>query len=143
MSYLPTELPAPTPEEDDAPFWAHCNERRLMFQQCPQCGTLVHPPLPVCPGCQSLERAWVQAPAQAQLFSFTWVHTAAHESVKPSLPYNVAVVEFPEMPGVRLISNVIDTERGALRVGDRLTLAWEQGWEGQMLPRFRQLKDAT
>lgn len=143
MSYLPADLPAPTPDEDDAPFWAHCNERRLMFQQCPRCRTLVHPPLPVCPGCQSLERAWVEAPAQAQLFSFTWVQTAAHESVKLCLPYNVAIVEFPDMPAVRLISNVIDVERGALRVGDRLALAWEQGWQGQMLPRFRQVKNET
>ena len=143
MSYLPPELPAPAPDEDDAQFWGYCNERRLMFQQCPRCGTLVHPPLPVCPGCQSLECAWVEAPAQASLFSFTWVHTAAHESVRAYLPYNVAVVEFPEMPGVRLISNVIDAERGALRVGDSLTLAWERGWEGQMLPRFRRVQDAT
>ncbi len=136
MAYLPAEIPLPLPDDDDAPFWAHCNERRLAFQQCPHCATLVHPPLAVCPGCRSFERGWVDAPAQAVVFAFTWAHTAAHASVKQSLPYNVVVVEFPQLPGVQLVSNVVDAVIGELRIGDALQLVWEQGWAGQLLPRF-------
>lgn len=139
MSYLPADLCSPAPDDDDAPFWAHCNQRRLTFQQCPHCATVVHPPLGVCPGCRSFERDWIDAPAHALVFSFTWAHTAAHESVKQSLPYNVVVVEFPQLPGVRLVSNVVDAAPGELRIGDPLQLHWEPGWEGQLLPRFRRV----
>jgi uncharacterized OB-fold protein len=136
-SYLPADIPTPVPNDDDAAFWASCNQQRLVFQQCPQCKTVVHPPQSVCPGCRCMERGWVDAPVQAVVFSFTWVHTAAHPAMKQSLPYNVVVVEFPQLPGVRMVSNVVDTEVGELRIGDALRLHWEQGWEGQMLPRFR------
>lgn len=135
--YLTAELPTPVPDDDDAPFWAHCNQRRLTFQQCPRCATVVHPPLAVCPGCRGTERGWRDAPAAAVLFSFTWAHTAAHPSVQARLPYNIALVEFPALPGVRLISNVVDAAPGELRIGQPLHLVWEEGWQGQLLPRFR------
>jgi hypothetical protein len=38
------------------------------------------------------------------------------------------------MPGVRLVSNLIDAEPA---VGMAVTLAWEDGPAGQPLPRFR------
>ncbi len=144
MSYLPPELASPLPDEEDAPFWSHCNERRLMFQKCPHCATVVHPPIGVCPGCRSTQRGWVEAPAHAVVFSFTWIHGAAHEAVARNLPYNVALVEFPALPGVRLVTNVVDAVPGGLNIGDTVHLCWEQGWEGQWLPRFRRaVKDRT
>ena len=53
------------------------------------------------------------------MYSFVLVHTAAHESVVGTLPYNVVLVEFPALPGVRLISNVIDANPGELAIGDK------------------------
>jgi uncharacterized OB-fold protein len=135
--YLPPSVPLPEPSETTAPFWEHCNDRRLMFQGCADCGALTHPPLPACPKCQSLNRTWLDAPDEARVYSFTWVHTAAHESVAAVLPYNVVVVEFPKMPGVRLVSNVVDVERDELRIGEVVRLTWDEGPEGHWRPRFR------
>jgi len=131
----------PDPNVDDAPFWTHCAARRLTFQRCTACGRVTHPPIGVCPACQSFERTWIDAPPDARVYSFTWVHTAAHESVAQSLPYNVVVVEFPALPGVRLISNVVDVVPGELAIGDALTLAWEDVGESVVLPRFRKSAD--
>ena len=100
------------------------------------CAHLIHPPLPVCPRCQSVERQWAPAPREAVVFSFVWVHTAAHDSVADVLPYNVALVEFPALPGVRLVSNVVNVKHGDLAIADRLALVWEEGEAGQWLPRF-------
>jgi uncharacterized OB-fold protein len=58
MRYLPDSVPPPSIDETNAPFWENCRERRLTFQQCVDCQALVHPPLPVCPRCQSVERRW-------------------------------------------------------------------------------------
>jgi len=137
MPYLPTTMPPLQQTATSAPFWEHCAQRRLMFQCCGDCGRLVHPPLPVCPRCHSLNRQWREAPQAGRVFSFTWIHTAAHDAVADALPYNVALVEFPDMPGVRLVSNVVDAERGRLKIGDAVTLHWDEGVDGQWLPRFR------
>ncbi len=137
MPYLPTSVPGPKIDDVNAPFWEHCRAQRLTFQQCAGCSHLIHPPLPVCPRCQSVERQWREAPYTALVFSFVWVHTAAHDSVVAALPYNVVLVEFPALAGVRLVSNVVNVSPGQLAIGDRLTLLWEEGDGGQWLPRFR------
>jgi uncharacterized OB-fold protein len=137
MPYLPETMPPPETTATSEPFWRHCAQRRLTFQCCGDCGQLVHPPLPVCPRCQSLNRMWRDAPAEATVFSFTWIHTAAHDAVAGSLPYNVVLVEFPMLPGVRLISNVLDAACGELTIGDPLTLCWEKTAGDLWLPRFR------
>lgn len=143
MPYLPVTVPGPKIDETNAPFWDNCRNHRLTFQQCADCGHHVHPPLPVCPRCQSLDRQWPEAPSEATVFSFTWIHTAAHDSVADSLPYNAALVEFPDLPGVRLVTNVINVKPGELGFGDRLSLIWEDGENDQPLPRFRKLKEAA
>jgi uncharacterized OB-fold protein len=137
MAYFGAGNVLPEPNADDAPFWAHCAQRRLAFQTCAACGRVTHPPIGVCPACQSFERTWIDAPADARVFSFTWVHTAAHESVAGALPYNVVVVEFGGLPDVRLISNVLDVAHGDIRIGDELALAWEAVGDAMWLPRFR------
>ena len=136
MTYFRGHDVAPTPNADDAPYWENCARRRLAFQRCAACATLTHPPIGVCPACQSRQREWVDAPTRARVYSFTWIHTAAHDSVAECLPYNVAVVEFPDLPGVRLITNVIDALPGAIAVGDDVFLTWEAAG-ATMLPRFR------
>ncbi len=136
MSYLP-EAPAPVPDDDDHEFWSHCNERQLRFQHCPQCGMTVHPPIAVCPGCRNFERAWIDAPAAAHVFSYTWAFTAADASVTDALPYNVVLVSFDGLPNVKLISNVVNVRPTDLAVGDPLELLWEAAQDGQLLPRFR------
>jgi len=135
--YLPVTTPGPRIDEVNEPYWAHCNAHRLCFQKCADCGHLVHPPLPVCPACQSCKRDWQEAPQVGEVYSFVWVHTAAHDSVAQSLPYNVALVRFPDLPGVRLVSNVVNVPQGELAIGDRVTLVWEDGENGQQVPRFR------
>jgi len=135
-------MPPVRPDMADAEFWRHCNARRLCFQRCLACRRFTHPPSVTCPFCRSPEREWVEAPPSATLFSFTFIHYAAHDSVRASLPYNVAVVAFPECGNVRLVTNVIDAAPGDLTIGMTVFLAWECHAEGQLLPRFRLAPEA-
>jgi uncharacterized protein len=134
VAYLPDTLPFPAPLPDSAPFWAHCRGRRLRFQACAACGLPRHPPGPRCPDCQSDATAWREAPQRGRIFSYTVAHHPADASVRGRGPYNVVLVEFPELPGVRLVSNLVDAEPA---VGMAVTLVWEDGPQGQPLPRFR------
>lgn len=131
---------APQPNAEDAAFWAHCAQRRLTFQQCADCMAVTHPPIGACPRCQSIRRRWVEAPGRAVVFSYTWVHTAAHDAIGRPLPYNVVVVTFEGLAGVRLISNVVDAGADELRIGAELELVWQPIGETMSLPRFRLLR---
>lgn len=139
MAYLPSEIPGPEPTIDDAPFWRYCDARELRFQRCADCSRFRHPPAPACPHCQSLASEWVKAPEQGELFSFTVVHHPAHPAISPVLPYNVAIVAFPECDGLHLISNIVDVRPEELTIGMRVGLTWETAGNGHTVPRFRRL----
>ncbi|MBK0392557.1 Zn-ribbon domain-containing OB-fold protein [Ramlibacter algicola] len=137
MSYFPDDMPRPEPTMDEAGFWEFCKDRSLRFQACTSCGTLRHPPLPMCPHCQSCGIDWKEAPPDAEVYSYTVVRHASHPAVTPRLPYVVAVVEFPALPGVRLITNITDIDPGAVRIGLPVKLWWDDIGEGMHVPRFR------
>jgi uncharacterized OB-fold protein len=137
MAYFPSTFPAVAPTLDDRRFWELCAARRLCFQRCGDCGTLRHPPTPLCPRCQSLASDWAEAPSVGTIFSYTVVRHPSHDAARPAVPYNVVLVEFEGCVGVRLVSNVIDAAPEQLFVGAGVELAWDEGTGGQLLPRFR------
>jgi uncharacterized OB-fold protein len=138
MPYLPPELPFPEPTAESAPFWEHIAQGRLMFQACGDCGLAVHPPLPVCPACQAANRTWMPAPATGRVFTYTIAHYASHEAVQGHLPYNIAVIEFPDLPGVRLVSNVIDVAPENMAIGMSVEPVFEAAAIDRKIVRFRE-----
>jgi len=136
MSYLPDDVPAPDINADDAPFWDHVGQRRLTFQCCADCQYVQHPPTPFCPKCHSTRRNWIDAPEFGEVFTYTITHHPSHPSVKPSTPYNIVVVDYPELGHVRLISNMVDGND--IEIGMKVRLVWdEQG--GRPMPRFERV----
>jgi hypothetical protein len=71
------------------------------------------------------------------VFSYTLVTHGVHPALMESLPFNVVLVEFPEAPGVRLVSNVIDTEPHELKVGMAVQVVWEDLDNGATVARFQ------
>lgn len=136
--YLPPDL-APEPTMDERAFWECCAHRRLAFQRCAACGRHRHPPGPRCPACRSADIAWSDAPEVAEVFSYTIVHYASHPAMAPHLPYNVAVVTFPDLDDVRLVTNIVDAAPEDLYVGMKVRLHWEGPVAGTYLPRFRRV----
>ena len=136
MSYLAEGTPLPEPNMDDAGFWENCARRRLTFQACGNCGTLRHPPTPVCHHCRSTGVVWREALSRGRVYSYTVVHHAAHDAVRPSVPYVVAVIAFPDFGPVRLISNIIGDPK-AMRVDMPVELVWDKVSETMFLPRFK------
>ena len=137
MSYFGPTMPRPEPNMDDAGFWQHCARRTLAFQACADCGAPRHPPTPVCWRCRSTRVAWREAPALAEVFTFTVVHHAVHEAVAERAPYVVALVAFPALPGPRLVTNLTDVDPAAVHIGMRVELWWDDIGDGMFLPRFK------
>ncbi len=132
--YLP--VIEPHPGVDDGPFWEFCRRRELHFQRCADCGRFRHPPGPCCPHCLSFRSDWQRAPQTGEIFSFTVVHHAVNTEMRAYVPYNIAVVAFPECGGVRLVSNVVGAGPDELRIGQKVRLVWETLPSGLSLPRF-------
>jgi uncharacterized OB-fold protein len=140
MAYFPEAMPRPVPTMDDAGFWAACRERKLKFQACADCGKPRHPPMPMCAKCQSTKTVWLDASGRAEVYSFNVIHHASHPAVAGRLPYVGALIVFPGLPGVRLVSNVTDCEPSSVRIGMAVDVWWDDLGDGQFLPRFRPSK---
>lgn len=136
MTYLSAQMPAPTPDIDDAPFWAAAAKHRLVFQRCASCGMHRHPPSPMCPACQAPKSEWTDAPAKGVLFSYTITHVTPHAELSHRVPYVVALVCFPGLDNVRLVTNIVNAKQQQLRIGAEVELVWEPVGEGMSVPRF-------
>ena len=112
-------VPVPDPaNEDDAQFWAALREGELRIQRCEACGTLRHPPRPVCAQCGSTARGWHAARGTGEVWSFTVVHPPTLPAFADRTPYGAVVVRLDE--GVFLVSNLIDCPFADLAVGTRV-----------------------
>ncbi len=136
MSYLPADALIGEPEPWERPFWDFCRERSLRFQVCADCTAVRHPPMPFCAVCNSVHADWRPASNDPELYTYTVVHHASHASLAPATPYNAAVVMFPSLQSVRLVTNIVDCAPADLRIGMPLRLVWEEPTPGVVLPRF-------
>ncbi len=125
------------PDVHTQEFWDFCTRRELRFQRCGECGRFRHPPRPGCPHCASTSVEWIQSAGRGHVFTFTVAHHAAFPALATELPYNVSAVVLDDVPGVRLVTNVLDVAPSELRIDLPVTLAWDEPQPGVLLPRFR------
>lgn len=137
MSYLPTGLPLPEASPEDTPFWDACRDRRLLIRRCNACSLHFHPPMPSCVHCGSINVGWNEVSGEGTVFSYTVAHHAVHKALKGHGPYNIVVVMLDGADDVRLVSNLVDTAPGDIRIGMPVSVHWEELENGAVLPRFR------
>ncbi len=126
-------LPRPTPESE--PFWEACTQHVLQMQRCLACGTVRFPPGNRCSACLSAEAAWQPLSGRGTVYAFTVLRRAYHRGFADRLPYTVAVIALEEGP--RLISNVVECDPGAVRVGMPVEVVFDDVAPEVALPRFR------
>lgn len=119
------------------PFWAAARRHELVFARCHDCGQFRMPPTPFCPHCRSQAIDWVPSDGRAILYSYTIVERAIMPGMEECLPYVPAIAEFPDTPGVRLITNVVGSELYRIMIGKVALLDWLTLPDGTVLPVFR------
>ena len=114
-------LPELTPSTEW--FWTSGADGVLRIQGCRDCGTLVHPPVPICPSCRSRASAPVAVSGRATVVGVT---VNAHPWL-PTLPppYAIANVALEEDPSVRLTTNVVGCEPDAVHIGQEVAVRFE------------------
>jgi len=127
--------PVPQPDEDSAPFWDAAARHELVIQKCASCGTVRHPPRPMCPACHSTDVTWVQARGRGRVWSWVVAHPPVLPAFADKVPYNVVVIQLEE--GIRMIGNMIDVPLDQITEGLEVTITFEDLEEGVSLPAWR------
>jgi uncharacterized OB-fold protein len=131
---LPADFVKIAVDPSTEPFWRAARERRLVAPRCADCGTFRLPPTPFCPHCQSAAVAWTELSGLGIVYTFTVV------SGFPGLPDITlvpVVVDLPDAPGARLVSNVVGADPAAVSIGAGLTVDFHPVSDGWLLPVFR------
>jgi uncharacterized protein len=124
----------PVVSPDTAFFWEGTARHELRIQRCGGCGTLRHPPGPMCPVCGFARPKFQVAAGTGEVYSYVVHH---HPPVPGrSLPIVIVLVQLTE--GVRMVGELLGTDPERVRVGlpvrvtfvevdDELTLpAWQE-----------------
>ncbi len=98
------------------PFFDAARDGRLAFPWCPACERFHWYPMPRCPHCRAGEVAWRDVDGAARLYSWSVVRHGFDEAWAAHLPYIVALVDIEAVPGIRLITNLVETAPDALAI---------------------------
>jgi uncharacterized protein len=92
----------------EAPFWTSGAQGQLSILRCQDCRYWIHPPTMVCPKCLSRIVSFEATTGKGILFSFAVNHLPAGPDVP--IPYTIALVELPEQPSLRLLTNLVNCD---------------------------------
>ncbi len=123
----------------DNAFWFEAAaQRRLVIQACTDCGTLRHPPGPVCPSCRSFAWHEVEASGRGTVHSYV----VSHHPKAPGYDYPLTVVLVDLEEGTRLVADFTG-DPGEVEIGLPVQVDWLDYDEHLTLPRFRAATSAS
>ena len=144
---MSTELPAPAPDvnPETREYWDATAQGRLLLKRCLDCGTVIWYPRAICPDCASLRTEWFQASGRGRVYSYT-TNYRGQGAYSDAGPYVLAYVELDEGP--RVMTNIVGADPpgegpGAVAVGLRVEVVFDDTGEGTALPRFRPAPDTA
>jgi uncharacterized OB-fold protein len=119
---------------DTAFFWVGTRAGELRIQRCANCGTLRHPPGPMCPSCGAAsDGGYAVAAGTGEVFSYVVHH---HPPVPgKTLPMVVALVQLPE--GVRMVGEMPGVRPDQVRIGLPVRVAFARIDDDLTLPTWR------
>lgn len=130
---------SPIPNELDAPFYTAANEERLVLQYCMTDDRWQYPPEPVCGRCGSADKLeWREVSGDGTVYSYAVIHDTPIVTLQADQPYNCAVVELNECPGILFLSHLPGTPLDAVIIGSPVELTFETTpATGQKVPEWR------
>lgn len=125
----------PEINQDNSGYWEAAKKHILVIQRCRDCKRLRHPPGPMCSVCQSMKYEWVRVSGRGKIYSYTICYSTVHPALREKVPYGVVLVELEE--GVRVVSNVVDSNPEALKIGLSVEVVFDDVTPDVTLPKFR------
>jgi uncharacterized OB-fold protein len=125
-------IPLPQPTMVSRPFWDGCKRGELLFQRCDACGGATWSPALMCCNCFSTDLRWEQSKGEGEVYSWTVVWRP--QTPQFTVPYAAVIMRMDE--GYDFLSNMIECEPDAIRVGMRAKVAFRQLTDDITLPYF-------
>ena len=121
------KIVAPSPFPETTPYWQAAAQGKLLVKHCAACGAYHFYPRAICPFCFSDRTEWHEASGIGTIYSFSVMRRA-------EVPYAIAYVTLAEGP--TMMSNVVDCDLDAIRIGQRVRLVFKPAENGQRVPMF-------
>lgn len=106
------------------PFFDALSNSNLRFPYCEACGRFHWYPMIACPNCQSADIIWREITPKGSVYSWTVVRHGFGAAPERPLPNVIALVTFPEAPGIRLLTNLEEVDIQTLAVGMQVQAAF-------------------
>jgi hypothetical protein len=131
------DKPLPVIDGESRPYWDALKQHRLTLKRCNDCGKHHFYPRALCPHCHSDAVEWVDARGTGTIYSYTIARRPAGPAFKADTPYVVAVIDLDE--GARMMTNIVTDDVEAVRIGQRVTVQYDDVTDEVTLPKFRLL----
>ncbi|MFL9926349.1 OB-fold domain-containing protein [Herbaspirillum lusitanum] len=121
-------MPDPVISPETQAFWDAAAEGRFLVRRCSSCNKVHWYPRTMCPFCSSLETAWEPGAGTGTIYTYSVMRRAKELFV-------MAYVSLSEGP--QMMTNIVDCDPDALRVGDPVELVFVPSENGFAVPCFR------
>lgn len=121
-------IPAPEPNPETQPFWDAAARGELLVRRCRRCGDAHFYPRSICPFCASADTDWERSRGEGTIYAFSVMRQVPQ-------PYAIAYVTLDEGP--TMMTNIVDTDLNAIRIGQRVRVVFSPTVEGPPVPTFR------
>lgn len=132
--------PLPELTSESTAFWTGGGRGELMIAFCDDCAAAIHPPQVVCPACLSRSITPRAVTGTGTVYTFTINHQPWLPDMK--VPFAIAVVDVDGATGVRVTAPLACDDARSVRIGQRVTIAFEPA-EDVWLPLWRPLDGET
>ena len=126
--YQDRTITAPVPTPENQPFFDAAARGELLIKRCADCGEHHYFPRAICPHCFSERTEWVGASGRGTIYSFS-----VSRRVLPTA-YAIAYVTLEE--GVSMMTNIVDCDLDAIRIGQAVKLVFKPTDGGPPVPMF-------
>jgi uncharacterized OB-fold protein len=127
MANAQRTIPAPESSPETKAFWEGAAQGKLLIKKCRACGQTHYYPRALCPFCFSDATEWQAAAGTGTLYSYSVMRRA-------EVPYAIAYVTLDEGP--TMMTNLVDCDFDALRIGQRVKLTFTPTDGGPPVPTF-------
>lgn len=128
--------PLPELTSESTAFWTGGARGELMIAFCDDCARAIHPPQVVCPGCLSRSVTARAVAGTGNVYTYTVNHQPWMPDMK--VPFALAVVDVDGASGVRVTAPVDCADPATVRIGQRVTIGFEEAGD-VWLPLWRPL----